>query len=279
MRAAAARSARRMSRPHTPVGFPDMETASGIAPAAVVTLEDVSTDAAECESCGNEFVPTRGSAGRFCSHSCYAASLRTQPVPEARDCHCGSSFVPEPHNPGRFCSRGCMYEGLRVRPKPTPTTCETCGAWFLPKPSTRGRFCSRVCDYIARAKYPRPGIHVCGRPGCGREYRPVPSHVAATGARFCSYRCRMLVAWATGLVPVALLTTPRMRQRWLGKWAGQRAGVLGGRPREYLDEQAAQARGLRASGLSIRAIARDAKLSKWQVESIIAADEVSGNPS
>ncbi len=99
-------------------------------------------------------------------------------------------------------------------------------------------------------------------------------------------RARVLEVWEGR--PFSSRWNGQARQRWGGRRGGGKSPSPGGnprgRPRGYTDKQAQQVRKLR--GLhnrdgrppSYAMIARITKLSKWQVEQIVAAEEVSGKP-
>jgi hypothetical protein len=97
-------------------------------------------------------------------------------------------------------------------------------------------------------------------------------------------KARVLEVWTDR--PFSSRWNSTARQRWGGRRGGAKppapGGAARGRPRGYTKDQAQHVRESRereGRPLSIRAIARTTGLSKWQVEHILAAEEVSGKPS
>jgi hypothetical protein len=125
-----------------------------------------------------------------------------------------------------------------------------------------------------RAIYEQVGERICARDGCERIFTPVAAHAARGWGRFCTPRCSMLHAWATGAprCQTWLRRTPvagRARQQWFGRWAGK-YGHLGGRPRVALTEaQRAEIAQLDAQGWGRRAIANRLLVSEWAVRNAL----------
>lgn len=89
-----------------------------------------------CRTCSKEFLPTPGSAGFYCSRSCWSNAPRPgKPCPV-----CSTEFV----SPAKTCSRRCGRE-LRRRTHPQRSSgCESCGGSMIEKKPT-ARFCSLSC--------------------------------------------------------------------------------------------------------------------------------------
>jgi hypothetical protein len=224
----------------------------------------------ECVVCGDSLPrrsPSQAQADRptcgkkDCRDFVLATGPRARKYPpaEPRDCEeCGETFTPpeawyleRDGERGRYCKRECYDDARRKYPVPEPRPCSTCGEDFTPNATNLahgfGIYCSRECDADARAKYPRVGEIECARRGCAERFTPGPWE-AAHGRRFCSPRCSGLDRWRVGADYLeSLLVSPRMRQRYLGRWggikgasdgiAGAARGHEGGRERLATEEQ------------------------------------------
>src|SRR5690606_36307515 len=122
-----------------------------------------------CDHCGQTFERPPSARGRFCSRTCYAASMvGEQRVPDANCPDCGDSF--RPRKGRKYCSRAC-YDATQRRRNNVSRTCEQCGGAFTCKErevGTRpdgyrgGVYCSAACRRAARRRQVEAMCETCG---------------------------------------------------------------------------------------------------------------------
>lgn len=92
-----------------------------------------------CLNCRRQFVPSRHSAGKYCSHKCHGEHYSET---KKHECPwCGTKFRP-PSPQSKYCSRPCADTAKR---KPRPETCATCGEPFGRRIAPTQRYCSHSC--------------------------------------------------------------------------------------------------------------------------------------
>lgn len=179
-----------------------------------------------CETCGAEFsVPRHVVAlgkGRFCSHPCRHAWMRTQRGAKAnqwkggisvvgRKCEwCGKTFAAKAgavrKGHARFCSRYCggQYRSdsaKEIAPSKIESVCEVCGKVFHRWPCSiengEGRTCSRKCLGIYRSTQLIGEKSANWRGGpiekqcefCGKTMHAARGRMESGRGRFCSRDC------------------------------------------------------------------------------------------
>lgn len=106
-----------------------------------------------CKQCAKTFrVLHNTDKHQFCSHSCYAESMRTFSNLTCEGC--GNSFRPDKEG-RKFCSRAC-YTATPV-PKRHVKQCLHCSCSFIGKFRT-ARYCSKKCVFSARYRRDRAVI-------------------------------------------------------------------------------------------------------------------------
>jgi hypothetical protein len=173
-----------------------------------------------------------------------------------------------------------------VHPPPTPRPCAYCGTIFTPRHSLAvGKFCSRLCGNRAKAEaqgHKRGEWRTCLQ--CGKEFWRYRSQLELPQVRgdFCTPKCwgsyRWLQSDGSSARPLVEANIERghfggrARQHWFGRWGGQKAGHLGGRPSALLsDEQQSEIKKLAAQGWGRRAIANRLLVSEWAVRNALSS--------
>jgi len=138
-----------------------------------------------CESCGDDFEvrSSRSNEAKYCSHDCYAESLKNK---EDRLCkECGEEFSVRPSNTKVYCSRACAGKAKRNR---VTLVCEWCGESYEQNKcdEERSRFCSKGCR--AKGVADERSLLVSLRcEECGDEYEVRPHKVDEQ--KYCSHEC------------------------------------------------------------------------------------------
>lgn len=120
----------------------------------------------KCEECGDTFIPSSNSKGRFCSRSCHSKHYHKERTESTKCLYCGVPFEFRRHEKKRnpkFCSCQCNIACQSVV-KIEAVKCPICGDLFLRSKKSKqanGKikvFCSRRCgaihNGIARRKDP-----------------------------------------------------------------------------------------------------------------------------
>lgn len=108
-------------------------------------------DTETCNYCGEEFEPTAGGEGKFCSMDCFHAN-RDGGVTLTCE-QCGDEFIVSPSDDDRkYCSMDCYSETLDTR----ETRYCTCGCPFITQEASEQSLCSRACRDEKRTDKPRP---------------------------------------------------------------------------------------------------------------------------
>ncbi len=101
-----------------------------------------------CVNCRKQFIPSKNSDGKYCSHGCWKVHYRER---KAHTCPwCGEKFSP-PSPGSKYCSRPCANAANR---KPRPEGCAQCGAAFKRSAPRTVKYCSHSC--AAKSQYDRP---------------------------------------------------------------------------------------------------------------------------
>ena len=192
--------------------------------------------------------------------------------------------------PVRPSGQRAKYPDLGPRKCANPN----CDVIFKPKPyhdaHGRGKYHSKKCFDDDQRTYPEPGERECRLASCTNRFRPAPWLAARGFGFFCCeehyWASEELAAaaaehakesWRLGgsFAAAAFNQWPRSgrtRQRWLGRWEGQRFGTLGGRPQVALSpEQAAEMEKLITRGWGRRAIASKLLVSERAVRKALDA--------
>jgi hypothetical protein len=84
----------------------------------------VSKGKKDCEICGSEFefIATRANKAKYCSRSCYYASMKGRGSVKHSCLHCGTEFFDAPSKNRKYCSISCVNKGNKKTFKPKYST-------------------------------------------------------------------------------------------------------------------------------------------------------------
>lgn len=130
-----------------------------------------------CPQCGNTFSPKKSSI-TFCSHACWAASVR-KPRPTLVCAHCSRTFQVDfayQATTQRFCSHACYLASHRPA-----KICQQCGNTYTGR---NQRYCSAECVHASQRTRV---VRTCGH--CDRPFEVAPNVLHRGQGLFCSQRC------------------------------------------------------------------------------------------
>jgi putative transcriptional regulator len=208
---------------------------------------------------------------------------------ELRECACGcgepmvdqarlgssARFLPG-HNSREFEHSVAATRAHRARRArlgiPEEKTCKRCGRTFtrseVPNQSLAHWLAREHCSFEC-AHGPPVELRPCAV--CGEPFKP--SWSADPSLRCCCGSHGQQFRFEAGNVPPEFVAQMpgRARQRHGGKWAGRKAGRLGGRQRGYSDEQRDWVLALRKQGIGFKRAAQITGLSPKQTRTIFTA--------
>lgn len=112
-----------------------------------------------CGHCQKAFTPKPKDKGRFCSHACVRAAMRT-PKSWSVCGHCAKAFIPKEHNRRSFCSRECAYQDRREK--------KVARREALRREAMGKRASTVKCAHCGSETAYRPGSKYCPD-GCSKE--------------------------------------------------------------------------------------------------------------